>query len=135
MIDFCSYNIRGLNNKVHFVKNFLIENKISFIGLLETRVKKDVAKIISSEIDRSFCWIDNMIVMLGAAFGLDGTRSFGTLRLYLSLPNRLLVLRPTSTIMLVFSSLLSMVFTRDLIGSSSGMTLVFYRGLLALMLG
>ena len=61
MIDFCSYNIRGLNNKVQCVSDFLSTNNISLVGLLETRVKKDVAKKISSEINSSFCWIDNYV--------------------------------------------------------------------------
>ena len=59
MIDFCSFNVRGLNNKAPFVKDFLRSNKISLIGLIETRVHKDVAKNISSEIDRCFNWLDN----------------------------------------------------------------------------
>lgn len=58
-MDFCSYNVRGLNNKVLFVRDFIRNNKINFIGLIETLVQKDVAKIISSEIDRSFGWMDN----------------------------------------------------------------------------
>ena len=59
IIDFCSYNVRGLNNKVPFVKDFLLNNNISLIGLIETRVQKNVAKIISTKISRSFQWSYN----------------------------------------------------------------------------
>ena len=59
MIDFCSYNVRGLNNKRSFIKDFIASNKISLIGLLETRVNKDVAKIISTDISPRFNWVFN----------------------------------------------------------------------------
>lgn len=59
MIDFCSYNVRGLNSKVQIIKDFISFNKLSLIGLLETRVNKNIAENISSEINRSFCWINN----------------------------------------------------------------------------
>lgn len=58
-MDFCSYNVRGLNSKIPLVRDFLLHNKINLFGLIETRVQKNVAKKISSEINRNFCWIDN----------------------------------------------------------------------------
>ena len=59
LIDFCSFNIRGLNNKKAFVKDFLSFNKISLFGLLETHVKKDSASAVSSTISPRFSWIFN----------------------------------------------------------------------------
>lgn len=57
MIDFRSFNVRGLNNKCSFVKNFLLSHKLSLFGLLETRVNKDVAKILASDIlPNNFRW-------------------------------------------------------------------------------
>lgn len=40
-VKFCSYKVRGLNKKSKhdYVKNVLLENHISFVGLVETRVK------------------------------------------------------------------------------------------------
>ena len=45
IIDFCSYNIRGLHNKVSYVKDFLSINNINFVALLETHVKQEDAII------------------------------------------------------------------------------------------
>ena len=41
------------------MKDFLRDNKINFVGLIETRVQKNVAKKLSSEIEHSFRWLDN----------------------------------------------------------------------------
>lgn len=59
LIDFCSYNIRGLNNKTAFVKDFLSSNKISFVALLETHVKQESALAISSFVAPNFSWSFN----------------------------------------------------------------------------
>lgn len=59
MVDFCSYNVRGLNNKCAFVKDFILDNKISLIGLLETRVRSNVAKKVSLEVNPRFLWHHN----------------------------------------------------------------------------
>lgn len=59
MIDFCSFNVRGLNNKCDFIKDFLAHNKLSLVGLIETRVRADIAKTISKEIAPSFSWLYN----------------------------------------------------------------------------
>lgn len=64
MVVFCSYNVRGLNNKSSFIKNFISKNKFALIGL-ETRVNKSVAKILSSEIDPNFSWLFNYEYHLG----------------------------------------------------------------------
>ncbi|XP_074361168.1 uncharacterized protein LOC141701414 [Apium graveolens] len=58
-IDFCSYNIRGLNSKIAFVKDFFSTNKISFCALLETHVKKENFVSISSIIAPRFTWLNN----------------------------------------------------------------------------
>lgn len=59
MIDFCSYNVRGLNNKSAFIKDFISCNKFSLIGLLETRSHENVAKKLSMEIAPHFNWVFN----------------------------------------------------------------------------
>lgn len=56
MIDFCSYNVRGLNSKISFIKDFISTNKISLVGLLETRVNKNLASNISMKLSRNFQW-------------------------------------------------------------------------------
>lgn len=70
MIDFCSYNIRGLNNKVDFVKDFIVNNRLSLVALLETRVQENVAKIISKEISPKFRWLFNYDHHLGGRIWL-----------------------------------------------------------------
>ena len=59
IIDFCSHNIRGLHNKVSFVKDFLSVNKISMAALLETHVKREDGLSISSIIAPRFKWLLN----------------------------------------------------------------------------
>lgn len=59
MIDFCSYNIRGLHNKVSFAKDFIKFNNISLVALLETHVKKENADFYSRAIAPDFEWIFN----------------------------------------------------------------------------
>lgn len=56
---FCSYNIRGLNNKESYVKDCISNNKLGLIALLETHVKQEMASIISSTIDFRFQWLFN----------------------------------------------------------------------------
>lgn len=76
IIDFCSYNVRGLNSKVQFIRDFIKSNKINLIGLMETRVKKDIAKILSSEINRSFCWLDNYDYHFGGRIWIGFNKYF-----------------------------------------------------------
>lgn len=59
LIDFCSYNIRGLNSKLAYVKDFLSINKISFFALLETHVKQELATALSSFVAPHFKWCFN----------------------------------------------------------------------------
>lgn len=56
---FCSYNIRGLNKKISFVKDFITNNNVGLIALLETHVKKESAKPISSMVSPRFSWLFN----------------------------------------------------------------------------
>lgn len=58
-MDFCSYIIRGLNSKQAYVKDFLRSNNISFIALLETRVKEINANSISSSLAANWSWVFN----------------------------------------------------------------------------
>lgn len=50
MIDFCSYNIRGLHNKLSFAKDFLSVNNCGIAALLETHVKQEDADFYSSAV-------------------------------------------------------------------------------------
>lgn len=59
MIDFCSYNIRGLHNKVSFAKDFISVRNLSLVALLETHVKEEDAAHISNNIAPRFNWIFN----------------------------------------------------------------------------
>lgn len=59
MLDLCTYNIRGLNNKQSFVKDFIASHNISFLALLETRVTHSLDDTISRNIGPSFNWLFN----------------------------------------------------------------------------
>lgn len=59
MLDFCSFNVRGLNSKQTYVKDFLTSNRISLIALLETRVSEQNAAAVSSYIVPQFNWCFN----------------------------------------------------------------------------
>lgn len=58
MVVICSYNIRGLNKKPKQAdtKSFLVDNKISFVSLVETRVKCSKTNSISKSICKHWCW-------------------------------------------------------------------------------
>lgn len=58
-IDLCTYNIRGLNNKQSFVKDFLESQKLSFIVLLETHVQENRADAVAKFIGPKLKWIFN----------------------------------------------------------------------------
>lgn len=55
-LDLCAYNIRGLNNKKTFVKDFISINKLSIIAIVETHVKVDSASYISNFICPRLSW-------------------------------------------------------------------------------
>ena len=57
--DLCTYNIRGLNNKKSFVKDFIDLHHLSFIVLLETHVLETSANSISNFIGPKLAWIFN----------------------------------------------------------------------------
>lgn len=58
-MNLCSYNIRGLNNKISFVRDFISNKKIGLISLLETHVKKDSANFVSNSVSPRFTWLFN----------------------------------------------------------------------------
>ena len=58
-MDICTYNIRGLNNKQSFVKDFISLHRLSFISLLETKVKEPSAQSVSRFINHHFTWLFN----------------------------------------------------------------------------
>lgn len=58
-MDFCAYNVRGLNKKTSFIKDFISNNYLSFCTLLETHVHKDSANSISQFLSPKFTWIFN----------------------------------------------------------------------------
>lgn len=59
IVDFCSYNVRGLHNKVSFIKDFLSVNRFGIAALLETHVKKEDAARLSAIIAPRYNWIFN----------------------------------------------------------------------------
>ena len=56
---FCSYNTRGLNNKIAFYKDFIASNKLGLIALVETHVKQDSASFVSNLIAPKLNWLFN----------------------------------------------------------------------------
>lgn len=59
MVGFCTYNVRGLNNKQSFIKDFIRSNNITLLALLETRVKENMASPIARGISHSVHWLFN----------------------------------------------------------------------------
>lgn len=61
MVKVCAYNIRGLNKglKKADLHSFLVENNISMIGILETRVKVNKASAGFRAIHNFWRWEDN----------------------------------------------------------------------------
>lgn len=59
MHDFCSYNVRGLNKKLTYIKDFISLNKFSIVGLLETHVKERNAAYFASLVAPRFSWLFN----------------------------------------------------------------------------
>ena len=55
-MNFCSYNTRGLNNKISFYKDFIASNKLGLIALLETHVKQENAPFVSKLVAYRFRW-------------------------------------------------------------------------------
>lgn len=56
---FCSHNIRGLNNKSAFARDFIRNNNLSLIALLETHVKQENSQAIASFVAPGFNWLFN----------------------------------------------------------------------------
>lgn len=57
----CTWNVRGSNNpcKVVVVKKFISQNKLNFIALLETRVKKLNSTKIMKTFGSTWKWKQN----------------------------------------------------------------------------
>ncbi|XP_017228236.1 uncharacterized protein LOC108203686 [Daucus carota subsp. sativus] len=58
-LDFCSFNVRGIHNKLPFIKDFVNNYRLDLFVALETRVKEGNAARISSQINRHFSWLFN----------------------------------------------------------------------------
>ena len=58
-MDFCSYNTRGLNNKISFYKDFIASNKIGLVALSETHVKQESASFVCKLVAPRFSWVFN----------------------------------------------------------------------------
>lgn len=56
---FCSYNTRGLNNKVSFYKDFIASRKLNLVALLETHVKRENANFLAHLVAPKFQWVFN----------------------------------------------------------------------------
>ena len=56
---FCSYNTRGLNNKVSFYRDFITTHKLGLVALLETHVQKENATFVSKLVAPNFEWLFN----------------------------------------------------------------------------
>lgn len=61
MVNFCSLNIRGLNKKPKqaSARDLIRAHSLSFVGLVETRVKICKASRITNVINRNWQWIFN----------------------------------------------------------------------------
>lgn len=60
-MNVCSWNVRGLNDphKVRDFHKFLTHNKVTVIGLLETKVKQPNASGIQNKLGNEWRWVDN----------------------------------------------------------------------------
>lgn len=59
LADLCTYNIRGLNNKQEYMKDFIANNKLSLVAVMETHVQQDHSAVISRKLARNFSWVFN----------------------------------------------------------------------------
>lgn len=59
MVNFCSLNIRGVNKKPKqaSVQDLICKKSISFVGLVETRVKAHKASNVASAINKKWKWL------------------------------------------------------------------------------
>lgn len=56
-----TWNIRGLNdsNKIQVVKKLLGKKHVSFVGLLETRVRSSNVNKVTKKLEGKWRWIEN----------------------------------------------------------------------------
>lgn len=60
-MNVASWNVRGLNKSTHQREliNFIAVNSLSFIGLMETKVKEKHSLVVSKKIKKSWSWFFN----------------------------------------------------------------------------
>ena len=59
VMNLCTYNIRGLNNKIPYVRDFIKFHKLSFVVLVETHVQASSAQSVTNLIAPRFTWLFN----------------------------------------------------------------------------
>lgn len=61
-MNFSFWNVRGLNRtpKQHLVKKFILQYHISFIALIETKIKDSILPAITKKIAKDWSWISNV---------------------------------------------------------------------------
>ena len=59
VLDFCSFNLRGLHNKIPFVRDFVHNMQFNLFAAIETRVKEKDALALSAKVHRGFNWLFN----------------------------------------------------------------------------
>ena len=57
--DFCSFNIRGIHNKIDFVHDFILSLRLNLFAVIETHVKEKDALVLSSKVNKNFDWLFN----------------------------------------------------------------------------
>lgn len=89
MVNFCSLNIRGLNKKPKqaSVRDLIRSLSVSFVGLVETRVKERKATKIVNAINRNWQWIFNYEHRENGRIWFGWTPTFGVFLLFLNHPN------------------------------------------------
>lgn len=57
-MNYTSINVRGLNNSPHQdeLRNLILSNNISMVGLLETKVKENLAGSVARKINKNWSW-------------------------------------------------------------------------------
>lgn len=61
-MNFSAWNVRGLNKRSHQkeVDNFIRMNNLSFVGLLETKVKVVNFDLVTKRLNKNWHWINNL---------------------------------------------------------------------------
>lgn len=85
-MNFASWNVKGLNESSHQkeLKNFISSNHNTFMGVSETKVKKDHANVISAEINNNWKLLFNYDHHYNVKFGWAGIPLCGVFLLFLA---------------------------------------------------